>query len=70
MIDRIFDHLKLLLLTADGLDLTMYGTPNGMFCYCYIGLPIGTYFKLGAQAGILSNFEKSPYLCCGGSRLG
>ena len=34
---------------ADGLDLTMRGTLNVMFDYCSI--PLGTYFKLGAQAG-------------------
>ena len=45
---------------ADGLDLTMKGTLNVMVDYCYI--PLGTYFKLGAQAGFLSNFGKSPYL--------
>ena len=52
---------------ADGLDLTMKGTLNVMFDYCSI--PLGTYFKLGAQAGFLSNFEKSPYLCFWRSRL-
>ena len=41
----------------------MRGTLNVMFDYCSI--PLGTYFKLGAQAGFLSNFEKSPYLCFG-----
>ena len=46
---------------ADGLDLNMKGTLNVMFDYCSILL--GTYFKLGAQAGLLSNFEISPYLC-------
>ena len=53
---------------ADGLDLTMRGTLNIMFDYCSI--PLSTYFKLGAQAGFLSNFEKSPYLCFWRSRLG
>ena len=52
---------------ADGLDLTMRGTLNVMFDYCPI--PLGTYFKLGAQAGFLSNVEKSPYLCFWRSRL-
>ena len=47
--------------SADGSDLTMKGTLNVMFDYCSI--PLGTYFKLGAQARFLSNFEKSPYLC-------
>ena len=54
--------------SADGLDLTMKGTLNVMFDYCSI--PFGTYFKLGAQARFLSNFEKSPYLCFWRSRLG
>ena len=55
-------------LSAEGLDLTMKGTLNVMFDYCSI--PIGTYFKFGAQAGFLSNFEKSPYLCFWRQRLG
>ena len=54
--------------SADGLDLTMKGTLNVMFDYCSI--PIGSYFKLGAQAGFLSNWEKSPYLCFCCPRLG
>ena len=53
---------------ADGLDMTMRGTLNVMFDYCSI--PLCTYLKLGAQAGFLSNFEKSPYLCFWHSRLG
>ena len=52
---------------ADGLDLTMKRTLNAMFDYC--SMPLGAYFKLGAQAGFLSNFEKSPYLCFWRSRL-
>ena len=43
---------------ADGVDLTMKGTLNAMFDYCYI--PLGTYLKLSAQAGFRSSFEKSP----------
>ena len=54
--------------SADGLDLTMEGTLNVMFDYCYI--PPGTYFTLRAQAGFLSNFGKSPYLCFWHSGLG
>ena len=54
--------------SADGLDLTMKGTLNVMFDYCSILLD--TYFKLGAQARFLSNFEKSPFLCFWRSRLG
>ena len=42
----------------DGLDLTMKGTQHIMFDYCYI--PLGTYFKLSAQAGFMSNFQKIP----------
>ena len=46
----------------------MKGTLNVMPDYCSI--PLGTYFKLGAQAGFLSNFEKSPYsrADCGSNR--
>ena len=39
----------------------MEGTLNVIFDYCSI--PLGTYFKLGAQAGVLSNFKELPYLC-------
>ena len=59
---------KMISPSADGLDLTMKGTLNVMFDYCSISLD--TYFKLGAQARLLSNFEKSPYLCFWRSRLG
>ena len=52
---------------AGGLDLTMKCTLNVIFDYGSI--PLGTYLKLDAQAGFLSNFEKSPFLCFWSSRL-